>query len=109
MRDMSTFLRSTKSIHEANHLLEDIGTNAPTPQYCRMGLRATSFVDAGANLIIGNAIVAGRRNTPVFTHFSPSDQRRVLGNANTIQGSSDRREFENSLGRLVVLEDRSPH
>ena len=28
--------------------------------------------------IIGNSIVACRRNTPVFTHFSPSDQRQVL-------------------------------
>ena len=27
--------------------------------------------------------MACHRDTPVFTHFSPSDQRRVLGNSNT--------------------------
>lgn len=49
------------------------------------------------------------RNASFSTHFSPSDQPRVLGNSNTIQGSSDRRELENGLGRCVVLEDNIWH
>ena len=59
--------------------------------------------------IIGNSIVACCRNTPFFAHFSPSDQRLVLGNSNTVQESSNRGEFEINGGRGVVLEDRSPH
>jgi hypothetical protein len=58
--------------------------------------------------IIGNSIVACRRNTAVFTHFLASDQRRVLGNCSTVPESRDRREFERNSGLGFVLEDRSP-
>ncbi len=40
---------------------------------------------------------------PRFHFFSPSDQRRVLGNSNTIQGNSDRRDFESNGGGVLCL------